>query len=228
MKNGKDHSVYIWIVVTVVSIFPIKAVAQTHPLISPSEVTPLNTEATSVVHNGVKALRVVGTTSGHQIAIVKRTEFKNGTIEVELAGQPLPGSDPSFRGFVGLAFRVQAGDSLRYECFYLRPTNGRADDQLRRNHSTQYISEPGYPWYVMRRDHPGVYESYVDLVPGEWTKVRIVVNGREARLFVHGAVQPTLIVKDLKQDIASGGVALWIGLGTEAFFADLKVSPSGR
>jgi len=228
MKTDKNHIAYIWIIAAVVWILPIEGAAQTYPLSSPAEVTPLNTEVTSVVHNGVPALRVAGTNPGHQIAIVKGTEFRNGTIEVDLAGQPLPGSDPSFRGFVGLAFRVQAGDSLRYECFYLRPTNGRADDQLRRNHSTQYISEPGYPWYVMRRDHPGVYESYVDLVPGEWTKVRIVVNEREARLFVHNASQPALIVRDLKQDVGSGAVALWIGLGTEAFFANLRLSPLAR
>ena len=225
MKNKNNHSVWIWIMAAGIWILPVNGIAQVYPLVSPEEVMPLNTEVTSVVHNGVQALRVVGTTPGHQMAIVKGTDFKDGIIEVELAGQPLAGSDPSFRGFVGLAFRVQAGDSLRYECFYLRPTNGRADDQLRRNHSTQYISEPGYPWYVLRRDHPGVYESYVDLVPGEWTKVRIVVSGREARLFVHNVSQPALIVKDLKQDAAPGAVALWIGLGTEAFFANLRLSP---
>jgi hypothetical protein len=34
------------------------------------------------------------------------------------------------RGF-GIAFRVQGN---RFEYIYLRPTNGRADDQIRRNH----------------------------------------------------------------------------------------------
>ena|SRR5258708_28541659 len=49
---------------------------------------------------------------------------------------------------------------------------GRADDQLRRNHSTQYISEPEWPWPRLRSEAPGVYESYVDLVPA---------NGRTSR-----------------------------------------------
>jgi hypothetical protein len=35
-----------------------------------------------------------------------------------------------------------AADPSKYECFYVRPSNGRADDQLRRNHSAQYISMP--------------------------------------------------------------------------------------
>jgi hypothetical protein len=103
--------------------------------------------------------------------------------------------------------------------------NGRAEDQLQRNHSEQYVSHPEFPWNRLRQESPGVYESYVDLVPGEWTKVRIVVSGREARLFVHGADQPCLIVKDLKLGASKGAGALWIGPGTEAHFADLRVTP---
>jgi hypothetical protein len=120
-----------------------------------------------------------------------------------------------------VAFRVQPDG--QYEAFYLRPTNGRADDQVRRNHSTQYISNPGFPWHRLRAESPGVYESYVDLVPGEWTSVRIEFSGTTARLYVHGAAQPCLIVNDLKQRPAAGPVALWIGQGTEAFFRNLRV-----
>ena len=56
-------------------------------------------------------------------------------------------------------------------------------------------------------------------------RVKIVLSGTEARLFVHGAEQPTLIVKDLKLGDTEGGIAVWIGTGTEAHFADLKVTP---
>ena len=146
-------------------------------------------------------------------------------IEVEIAGAPRAGTEGGgARGFVGVAFRLQK-DPLRYECFYLRPTNGRAEDQLRRNHSTQYVSHPDHPWHRLRKESPGVYESYVDLVPGDWNRVRIVVSGTEARLFVNGAEQPVLIVKDLKLGASEGGVALWIGPGTEAHFAGLRVEP---
>jgi hypothetical protein len=44
-------------------------------------------------------------------------------------------------------------------------------------------------------------------------------------LYVHGASQPCLIVKDLKLGDVGGGVAFWIGPGTEAYFANLKVTP---
>jgi hypothetical protein len=46
-----------------------------------------------------------------------------------------------------------------------------------------------------------------------------------AKLYVNGAEQPTLIVNDLKQPLSTGGIALWVGQGTIAHFADLKVTP---
>jgi len=76
----------------------------------------------------------------------------------------------------------------------------------------------------LRKEFPEKYESYVDLVPGEWTKVRITVQGDKARLFVHGSLQPVLVVNDLKLGQSKGQIALWIGPGTIAHFANLRIS----
>jgi len=176
-------------------------------------------------HRGRNAVRLVEVpeTRSETVAIVTGADFADGTIELELAAQVRAGAPPTSRGFAGLAFRVDP-KSLAYACFYLRPENGRADDQLRRNHSVQFIAHPDFPWYRLRKEEPGVYESYVDLEPGAWTKLRVVAAGGEARLFVHGAGQPTLVVKDMKQAPARGLVALWIGEGTEAFFRHLTIT----
>jgi hypothetical protein len=141
-----------------------------------------------------------------------------------LHANTLPTAAPTARGFVGIAFRV-APDAAHFECIYLRPKNGRANDQLQRNHSTQYISVPGFPWQKLRAETPGKYESYVDLVPGEWTHVKISVTGTSAQLYVNGSEQPVLIVNDLKQPMAKGAVALWVGPGTIAHFANLRIEP---
>jgi len=86
----------------------------------------------------------------------------------------------------------------------------------------QYVSMPEYEW--SRREAPGQYESYVDLLPGEWTKIKIEVSGVKARLFVNDSTQPVLVVNDLKHGDSKGAVALWIGLGTEGYFANLRLS----
>ena len=157
------------------------------------------------------------------LAIFSDIEFSDGTIELEVAGKPHSTAGGMARGFIGVAFRVNKDDPTNYEAFYIRPTNGRAEDQLRRNHSVQYISHPEYTWNRLRKESPGQYESYADLVPGEWTKLKVVVKGTDARLFVGGAEQPCLIVKDLKRGTSKGAIALWIEPSTDAYFRGLRV-----
>ena len=185
--------------------------------------------AEPVNYQGRRAVRVTDTASDDvgdagRLAVVPGSSLQDGTIEVTLSGDTLPNASEGARGFVGIAFRISA-DRSHFECFYLRPKNGRSEDQLQRNHSAQYISIPGFPWPKLRSETPGKYESYVDLVPGQWTQVKIQVAGSSARLFVNGVAQPVLIVNDLKQPPANGSVGLWVGPGTVAHFADLKLTP---
>jgi len=181
------------------------------------------------IYRGRRAVRLVnddgpvGTVSGGQVlAIIKGSDFEDGIIEVDIAGFPRQGAKPSTRGFIGVAFRVQDHGS-RYEAFYLRMTNGRADDQLRRNHSAQYVSQPEFPWKRLRQEGPGVYESYVDIDPEAWTKIKVVVSGSKAQLYVNGADRPCLIVNDLKLGASRGQIGLWTGSDTEAYFSNLTI-----
>jgi hypothetical protein len=210
---------------SLLTISTIAAAPQTISIESGRGVTPVGVKVEPGEYRGRKALHVTESASGQEgIAVLDGVAFRNGTIEADVAGVPGKGASAQARGFVGIAFRVQP-DSKRYEAFYVRPTNGRADDQLRRNHSTQYISEPEFPWHRLRKENPGLYESYVDLEVGAWTHVRIVVDGVKAQLFVHDAPQPALIVNDLKLGDVSGGIALWSGAGTDAWFSSVRVTP---
>lgn len=160
-----------------------------------------------------------------QLAPLTGLDFSNGIIQAEIAGAPAPDAPEGARGFVGIAFRLQS-DMRTFDAFYLRPTNGRADDQERRNHAAQYIAHPDWPWFRLRKETPSRYESYVDLVTGAWTRIKIEVRGARARLYVHGQEQPTLVINDLKSGAqGKGGVALWIDRGTIAHFRDLSVEP---
>jgi hypothetical protein len=160
-----------------------------------------------------------------RIGLINQVDFKNGTIEVDVAGAPGPEAASDDRGFIGVAFRAQ-DHGEKAEDIYLRPTNGRADDQLRRNHSVQYESEPDFPWHRLRQESPGVYESYCDLETGEWTKMKIVVSGTKARLFVNGASQPCLVVNDLKLGESHGLVGIWAYITTDAYFSNLLIEPA--
>jgi hypothetical protein len=154
---------------------------------------------------------------------IKGIEFKNGTIEVTVLSKLLPNAPEGARGFIGIAFRIDDRNS-KFECLYIRPTNGRADDQLRRNHATQYFSFPDYKFDRLRKEANGVYESYADMGLNEWIKIKIEVSGQRAKLFINDSKQPSLIVNDLKHgDSSSGTIGLYVDNGTEGFFTDLKI-----
>ncbi|MGA8142820.1 MAG: hypothetical protein WB987_02895 [Candidatus Acidiferrales bacterium] len=190
----------------------------------------INIKGEVVEYHGRRAVRLAkreeqgaeSNSANESLAILSGTDFKDGTIEAEIAGTPAAGSPADSRGFVGIAFRV-IGHGAKFECFYLRPTNGRAEDQLRRNHSLQYVSYPDYPWYRLRKENPGVYESYADMEAGAWTKIRIEVSGTKAMLFVNGAAQPSLVVNDLKLGESRGQIALWSTVETVGYFSNLTI-----
>ena len=155
---------------------------------------------------------------------LKGTDFKDGTIEVSVLSRLLPTAPEAARGFIGVAFRAN-GDNSKFECIYIRPTNGRANDQVRRNHSIQYFSYPDFKFDRLRKEAPERYESYADMGLNEWIKMKIVVKGTEARLFLNNNKEPSLIVNDLKHGAdLSGAIALYVDNGTEGYFADVKIS----
>ena len=213
------------------------ALARTYPLEATEGLRPHNVTIAPATHAGKRGVRVTISDEAlrriqggdqvqlEELAVIEGTDFSSGVIEAEIAGAPGANAMEGARGFVGIAFRLQP-DLKSYDAFYLRPTNGRAEDQERRNHSAQYISHPGWTWNRMRQETPSRYEAYVDLVPDAWTPIRIEVRGTKARLFVNGQSQPTLIVNDLKTgEQGRGAIALWIDTGTIAHFRNLRVSP---
>jgi hypothetical protein len=215
----------------IVLLIPSHLVAQKTQIISlsPENFVKYGVSLKSETYKGKSALIVEqeNTTDSdrkYTFARLNDFDFHNGIIEVTIAGQPKKDAVEGARGFVGIAFRIPA-DTSKFELFYIRPTNGRADDQVRRNHSLQYSSHPGYPWRRLRSEAPEKYESYADLIPGEWTKIKIIVQDDKAKLYVNGAEQPNLVVNDLKKgkDLR-GSIGLWIAVSTLAQFSDLKIT----
>ena len=178
--------------------------------------------------SGKKAVRVTKDSSVKEFdeptfVRLDNIDFKNGTIEVKVLSKLLPDAPETARGFIGLAFRINE-DNSKFEGIYIRPTNGRADQQIRRNHSIQYFSYPDYKFERLRKEAAGEYESYADMELNKWIKLKIVVKDAQAKLFLNNNLQPSLIVNDLKHGSNSkGALGLFVDIGTEGFFSDLKV-----
>jgi hypothetical protein len=204
--------------------------ATTFPLSDSSRLQPHNVTVAGVRYRGSDAVevRLAGPYRGPDMdtfAVVPGVDFHDGTIEVDVAGSVLPTALAGARGFVGIAFRIDP-ESFACEGLYVRPANGRADDQVRRNHATQYFSYPGWDFDRLRREAPAGYEAYADVVPDAWTHLRVEVSGATARLYVGAAEQPALIVNDLKRGAdAHGSVGLFVDNGTNGHFRNLSIRP---
>jgi hypothetical protein len=82
---------------------------------------------------------------------LKDLNLENGIVEVKVLSRLLPNAPAFARGFIGLAFRVNE-ENTAYESVYIRPTNGRAEDQFRRNRTIQYYAYPDYKFDRLRAE----------------------------------------------------------------------------
>ena len=208
---------------------PAAARAQTFALSDTKDLALVNLKVDAVEYKGRKAVRLTkdtnagGKTDFDGFAFLKGTDFQDGTVEGDVALKITAPPGARTPGFVGIAFRARS-DASRFELFYLRPGNSHSDDQAMRNHSVQYTSEPDFGWYRLRREWPFVYESHAELQSETWTKVRIEVKGRAAKLYLNGSEQPSLVVDGMKGEDLSGEIALWSYQNEEAYFSNFRVT----
>ena len=193
-----------------------------------SSFRPINTFINAASLDGRQAIRVIKDPAITEVdeptfAKLIDSDFKNGVIKVTVLSRLLENAPDFARGFIGVAFRIDESNS-KFEGLYIRPTNGRADDQLRRNRSTQYFSYPDFKFDRLRNESAGLYESYADKGLDEWINLKIEVQGDKAKLYLNESSQPVLVVNDLKHGAGySGGIGLWVDVGTEGFFTDLRI-----
>ena len=188
--------------------------------------TPPKIKTEEVNYLGRKCVRL--TVEGEDdsgLRLLPETDFQDGVIEADIALKITTPPGVRYPGFVGIAFRARP-DASHYELFYLRPGNADAPDQAQRNHAVQYVSEPDFGWYRLRREWPSIYESNADLAMEKWIKVRIEVAGRAAKLYLNGSAKPSLIVDGLKGGDLHGAVGLWGYTYQEAYFSNVKITPA--
>ena len=178
----------------------------------------VNREATTIQDRpGGVRLSAVG---GNGVAWVTGSDFRSGTIEVDIRGREALNQD-----YVGIAFHRKDDDT--YEAVYLRPFNFRSPDPIHKQHAVQYISLPEFDWPRLRKDFPEEFENPVDaaIVPTDWVKLRIVVEGAKVQIYVGPVSATTLEVRKLGK-LDGGQVGLWVGNESGGDFANLVVTPA--
>jgi hypothetical protein len=152
-------------------------------------------------------------------------DFENGVIEVTVLSQIQNPSPFEFaQGFIGLAFNIN-DDNSAFESIYLRPKAGKSDNQIHRNHSVQYYAYPDFKFEKLRKEeYKGQYETYADVGLNEWITLRIELTNEKIFLYINNQKSPSFIVNEQKGKTNSGGIGLWVDIGTIGYFKDLKIT----
>jgi hypothetical protein len=154
------------------------------------------------------------------LAWVDGTEFREGTIELDVRGK-----DVFQQSFVGVAFHAK--NDTTYESVYIRPFNFRATDPARHQHAVQYMTVPEFDWPLLRERFPEEFENPINatLSPTDWVPLRIVVRGSRVEVFVGQVANVTLEVRKLGT-LDRGLVGLWVGNTSDGDFANLRITPA--
>ena len=152
-------------------------------------------------------------------------DFRNGTIEVDILSRLNGKGPPDARAFIGISYRI-SNPEAHFETIYLRPLNGRKKNppSPRDKRAVQYFVYPDWKFNRLRKEYPdGHYESGADIADDEWITLRLHVDGTRVRVSVNGKEELTLA--DAKGTPVAGGIGLWVGMGTEGYFSNLRVTP---
>ncbi|EOH96105.1 hypothetical protein UAY_03015 [Enterococcus moraviensis ATCC BAA-383] len=194
---------------------------------TPVEAVNISSEYTTL--NGEPVLRVVKKEKlmefdENTYAKLIHSSFHNGTIEVKMLSRLLPDAPDFARGFIGIAFRINEDDT-QFESFYVRPTNGRIDDPIRKNRGVQYFSYPKYTFDYFRNLGITDFEGPADIGLDEWISLKAVIHGAKGTFYLNDNEEPALVVDNMKHGAdARGAIGFFVDIGTEAFFKDLKIT----
>lgn len=147
--------------------------------VSDATVWSLQNRTASLVEKGDRKSVRLDARPENGVAWLVGSDFSSGVLELDLRGSNAPG-----KSFVGIAFH--GADHATYDAVYFRPFNFQNPDAIRRGHSIQYISQPGFPWEKLRAEFPGKFEQSITPAPGPdaWLHVRIIVNGKDRKSVV--------------------------------------------
>jgi len=151
------------------------------------------------------------------IAFRRDVSIQDGTIDVDVM-------TVRKRSFVYVMFRMQSDST--YEDFYLRPHKSGAPDAIQ--YAPVYQKSSAWQLY-----HGADGTASVEIEPAVWNHLRIVLQGRQAAIFLGDTTKPVMIVPRLGHEPRTGFIALRALLprgvvinGPVARFSNLRVRPA--
>lgn len=152
------------------------------------------------------------------------SEFKNGTISIDLFSKLRDDAPAYARGFAGIAYRISdSGDG--FEAVYLRPLNGLKGkpESPRNKRAVQYFAYPDWRYERLREVYPdGRYEAGANIGLAEWINLTLEIDDNRVKVFVDGT--ESLSLNNTKAEVATGNIGLFVDIGTEAFFSNLQIT----
>ncbi|MGH7597061.1 MAG: hypothetical protein ACREOI_11960 [bacterium] len=140
------------------------------------------------------------------LALVKDAKFLNGVIEFDIAFSPE-------RTFVGTVWRVQ--DKQNYEEFYFRPHQSGNPDA--NQYTPVFNGNAGWQLYYGEDFAAPVRYRY-----NEWMRVKIIVAGKQAEVYLMDMETPALFIPGLKREPAAGHVGLSAGNFAPAHYSNFS------
>jgi hypothetical protein len=128
---------------------------------------------------------------GH--AVVKDSEFSDGTIEYDVAFD-------GTRGFNGVVWRIK--DDYNYEKFYIRPHQSGNPDA--NQYTPVFNGVSGWQLYASGNGYGAPYEY----PSNEWIHVKVLVSGSEGEVYIGDMETPLFFINEMKTGIKSGKVGL--------------------
>lgn len=137
--------------------------------------------------------------------VLRDLEFRDGTIEFD--------HEPIHPAFASFYFRYK--DEKESECFYFRTAragNPQAGDAVQ---YAPFIDGVNL-WDMLFQ-----YQAAADFKKGQWNHVRMVISGKQMRVYVNAAGKPSLVVPRLEGNSPIGTLAF----DGESVIANLVVRP---
>lgn len=153
-------------------------------------------------------------------------DFGSGRLAVDLRAGLTPSAPDYARGFAGLAYRL-VDDGDRFEAVYLRPLNGASLHPPAPRHlrALQYFAYPDWPFDRLRDTYPeGIYEAGADIAPDTWIHLELDITETTVTVTIDGA--QVLAVTEPKVPPTTGQLGLFVDIGTQAYFANLTITPN--